>query len=454
MTATEQTSRFALLVERLTRPVPAAGLAAFRALFGALMVVSVARFAAMGWIDELLLAPSYHFTYLGFDWVRPLSPGATYAGFGLMGLAALGLSLGAFTRLSALVFAFTFTYAELIDKTNYLNHYYFVSLIALLFVFVPSNAVFSVDARLSPRFRREHVPVFFYYLFRAELLLVYFYAGFAKLNADWLGSAEPLRTWLFARGDLPLIGPLLQAEWVAYAMSFGGAAFDLGIAPLLLFRSTRRYAYALAVGFHLSVWALFPIGMFSFIMLVAGTIFFEPDWPLRLLSLKPSRAPARIERLSPIGVGLGALFLTIQLALPLRFLAYPGNPNWTEEAFRFAWRVMLTEKSGTVEFRVVTAEGERVVRPRSELTELQARMMSTQPDMIHQYALHLAERFGRSGSTRVRVYADAWAALNGRPSQRLIDPNVDLAAESRSLLPARFIVPLADAGDRLEAALH
>jgi vitamin K-dependent gamma-carboxylase len=42
----------------------------------------------------------------------------------------------------------------------------------------------------------------------------------------------------------------------------------------------------------------------------------------------------------------------------------------------------------------------------------------------------------------VRVYAHAWAALNGRPSQRLIDPTVDLAAEPRTVLPKRFIVPL------------
>ncbi|HEY3500093.1 MAG TPA: HTTM domain-containing protein [Polyangiaceae bacterium] len=453
MTGTERA--FAGAVARLARPVPAHGLAAFRALFGALMLLSVARFAALGWVDELLLSPSFHFTYLGFDWVRPLPRAATYLGFVVMGLAALGLCLGAFTRVSALVFCVTFTYAELIDKTNYLNHYYFVSLIALLLVFAPSNAVASFDARRNPALRAPSIAAFWYFLFRAQLALVYFYAGFAKLDADWLLAAEPLRTWLFARGDYPVVGALLREEWAAYLMSWGGAAFDLTVAPLLFWRRTRRYAYALAVVFHLAVWALFPIGMFSFIMLAAGTVFFEPDWPIRALSLaRPAAGAEPRARPGFAALGLAAVFLSVQAVLPLRFLAYPGNPNWTEEAFRFAWRVMLTEKSGTVEFRVVTTTGERLIRPRTELTELQSRMMSTQPDMIHQYALHLAERFGQPGAAPVKVYADAWAALNGRPSQRLIDPLVDLAAEPRSLRPAPFIVPLAEPHERREARLH
>jgi hypothetical protein len=195
--------------------------------------------------------------------------------------------------------------------------------------------------------------------------------------------------------------------------------------------------------------------MFSFIMLAAGTIFFDAGWPLRLFSVAQIDAPrSPPNRPGPLALVLGASFLFVQFALPLRFLAYPGDPNWTEEAFRFAWRVMLTEKTGSVEFRVVTAEGERLIRPRPELTELQSRMMATQPDMIHDYALHLARRFTPANGPRARVYADAFAALNGRPSQRLIDPSIDLAAEPRRLGPARFIVPLNDAQGLREAHLR
>ncbi len=46
------------------------------------------------------------------------------------------------------------------------------------------------------------------------------------------------------------------------------------------------------------------------------------------------------------------------------------------------------------------------------------------------------------GHADVSVYVDAWASLNGRPRQRLIDPNVDLAREEEGWGHKRWIVPL------------
>lgn len=457
---------------RWNAPRDAAGLAAFRILFGTLMTCAVVRFMAKGWVEELYLAPRFHFTYLGFEWVKPwpsapslpsLSPGPSglsgmYLHFGVMGLAALGLLLGAWTRACAFVFFLAFTYAELIDKTVYLNHYYFVSLISLLLVFVPAGATWSVDAwRRGPR-HQATVPAWSYGLLRAQVGIVYVFAGLAKCNADWLLHAEPLRTWLQAYTDLPIVGAFIGQTWFAYSMSWAGALYDLLVVAFLLWPRTRRLAYAAAVAFHLAIWCLFPIGIFSWVMLASTTLFFDPSWPRRLgagslatssgspaptapaATITPTITPA----ITTWSATLAALYLGLQVLVPLRFVLYPGNVNWTEEGFRFAWRVMLVEKSGQVEFEVVTHNPPRrwVVYPRAELTPLQYKMMSTQPDMIHEYALHLAERYRRQGYPDVEVHAQAWAALNGRPSQRLIDPTVDLAHEPRSLRSQPWIVPL------------
>jgi vitamin K-dependent gamma-carboxylase len=136
--------------------------------------------------------------------------------------------------------------------------------------------------------------------------------------------------------------------------------------------------------------------------------------------------------------------LTLQALLPLRHWAYPGDVNWTNEGFRFAWRVMLVEKVGQVEFLIETAKGVERVYPERGLTRLQYAQMSIQPDMILQYARHLAEPY-RAQGLAVAVRADAWASLNGRPAQRLIDPLVDLAREAPSFQPAQWIVPLSPA---------
>lgn len=430
----------------LREPADALGLAAFRIAFGALTFAAVVRFVARGWVHELYLAPSFHFTYLGFDWVKPWPGSLLYGHFAVMGLAALALAFGFHTRLAAALFFLTFTYAELFDKATYLNHYYLVSLLAFWLILLPSGNVASLDALLRRRrglAPRPWVETWAYWALRGQVGLVYAFAGFAKLNADWLFNAEPLRTWLPVHADLPLVGPLLASPALAYGMSWAGAIFDLSVAPLLLWQRTRPYAYATAAFFHTLVWLLFPIGVFSWVMIVAGSVFFTPSWPRRWFARRlpelPATAPATALERGPLVPAL--VLLTTQLLLPLRFALYPGDPNWTEEAFRFSWRVMLIEKTGSVEYRVVGPSDERVVRPRDELTPLQAKMLSTQPDMIQEYALELARRErSRTGRTP-RVYADAWAALNGRPSQRLIDPDIDLAREPRSLWPKRWILP-------------
>lgn len=427
-----------------------AGLGAFRALFGALLCFSVVRFWAYGWIEELYLRPAFHFTYFGFGWVRPWPPLGMYAHFGVMALAAACLCIGLASRLSAFVFFLAFTYAELIEKASYLNHYYFVSLVTLLLATMPCGADLSFDAWL--RRRRGQAPqkawAWCYALLRAQLTLLYLFAGFAKLNRDWLLAAEPLGTWLALHADAPLIGPLLGSRGAAYLASYAGAAFDLSSPFWLSWRRSRPWAYAIALVFHIGVWLLFPIGVFSWVMIASTTIFFDPGWPRRWLRTRTSTAP--LEAMSPsrhlgrASLGLAGAYLLLQLGVPLRFLLYPGDVNWHEQGFRFAWRVMLVEKAGQVEFTVLTGADDRryVVYPRELLTPLQYKMMSTQPDMIQQFARHLQQTFQAQGHQRVRVYAEAWASLNGRPRQRLIDPGVDLANEPWSLWPKRWILPL------------
>lgn len=434
---------------RLAEPRDAAGLAAFRILFGALMVVATLRFWAKGWIDTLYIEPAFHFTWAGFDWVRPWPDPWMKGHFALMALAALGVTVGYRTRISAGAFWLLFTYAELIDKATYLNHYYLVSLLALLLALLPSGAAVSLDARR--RGGEVTVPLGAYVLLRAQVAIVYAFAGLAKLGADWLFRGEPLHTWLQAHAHLPLVGPLLAAPAAALAMSWAGALYDLSIVGFLLWRRTRALAFAAAVAFHLGIWLLFPVGMFSWVMLACTTLFFAPDWPRRWLRGPQPPIASTItspRRLPSLALALASAWLLVQLALPLRHLAYPGAVNWTEEGFRFAWRVMLTEKTGQAEFELQSADlaSPRLIFSHQDLTELQAKLMATQPDMIHDYAHFLAARARAEGHKDVRVYAHVSAAMNGRPSQPLIDPTVDLAAEPRTAFGrSAWIVPLAEA---------
>ena len=421
----------------LARPVDGASLAAFRGLFGALLVIGTLRFAARGWIADMYIDPAYHFPYWGFAWVRPWPGVGMYLHFAALALAALALALGIRPRLAAFICFVLFTHAELIDKAAYLNHYYFVSVVLLLLIFVPTHA-------------HRPAPTWALYTLRLQVGLVYCFAGLAKLRGDWLLRAQPLKTWLAAHADFPLLGPLFARPETATIMSWCGAVFDLSIPFLLLHPRTRLPAFVALFGFHALTGALFPIGMFPWLMSASALIFLPPAWPRRLLRAfgRPvppdsQAVPGDIAPISRLGLGALTLHFVIQCTMPLRHYLYPGDHAWTEEGWRFAWHVMLVEKAGTVSYRVHAPQTGRtfVVHPEDVLTAQQTAQMAIAPDMILDYAHHLAAQFAARGMPEVEVFADAFVAYNGRPGARLVDPAVDLAREHDGLAHRRWILP-------------
>ena len=190
-----------------------APLIVLRVCFGFLMLITILRFWFYGWVDKFYIEPSFHFKYYGFEWITPIGA-YTHFVFLLSLISSIGILLGYKYRLSVLLFFLSFTYIELMDKTTYLNHYYFVSSLAFLLFFLPAGRYFSIDSKLydskvAPQVSRWTVD-------SVKLLigLIYFYAGLAKLNSDWLINALPLSIWLPAKYDLFIIGPLLTKQWV------------------------------------------------------------------------------------------------------------------------------------------------------------------------------------------------------------------------------------------------
>lgn len=442
-------------------PVSGASSAAFRIAFGLMGLAGVIRFWVKGWIEELYLQPRFHFTYFGFDWVRPWPDQFMYLHFAALGAACIGIAAGFRYRFSVALFCLLFTYVELLDKTLYLNHYYLVSLLSCLMLFMPLHRRASLDSLLRPEMRSPTVPAWVVWVLRAQLGAVYFFAGLAKLNPDWLAHGLPLRIWLYSFRDLPTLGAMLRQPWFALAVSWAGAFFDLTILGWLSWIRSRPCAYAALLAFHVLTWLLFPrIGLFPWIMIGNSLIFLAPDWPERLWSaarrllprlpvLRARRDPRRGEQAGePLWVRRSllagiAMFALIQVSLPLRHWLFPGDVRWNEEGYYFSWRVMLTEKAGAVEFRVKDPVDGRTwrVSPDEYLTPVQVERMAVQPEMILQTAHHIARDFNERGYAHVQVYADAFVTFNGRPFARLIDAEADLAAIPESLAPRPWVLP-------------
>lgn len=449
-------NRFLTYIQQQTNAAP---LAVFRVGFGVMMCYGIIRFWAHGWIESIYLDPKFHFSYYGFEWVQPIGE-YTYLIFAICGLSALFVALGLKYRLAIVTFFLSFTYIELMEKTTYLNHYYFISILSFLMIFLPANATFSVDNLIRKK-RYQHIPRWTIDAIKLLLGIVYFYAGLAKINSDWLFKAQPLKIWLPSKYDLPFIGnTLMQQDWFHYAMSWSGMLYDLCIPFLLLYRKTRLFAFALVVFFHVFTRVLFPIGMFPFVMIVGTLIFFDAGFHEKVIAFIKTILhrflninTTVIDTISTYKIAytnfiipLVVTFFTIQLLFPFRYLLYPGELFWTEQGYRFSWRVMLMEKMGNTTFKIIDKKTGAFfyVNNGDFLTPLQEKQMSFQPDFILEYAHYLGNHFTSQGHENVGVYVESYVALNGRLSQPFIDKNVDLYQQKESFKHKHWILPFND----------
>lgn len=460
--ATGKSRVLARVAAALFEPVDIAFLVFFRVVFGAIMLWEVYRFFSTGWIRRYFIDPSFYFGYFGFEWVKPWPGNGMYVHFAVLGVAAACIMLGLLYRVAIPVFFIGFTYVFLLDQTRYLNHFYLICLIAFLMIFLPANRALSVDAALRPSIRTDVVPAWTLWLLRFQVGIAYFYGGVAKLNSDWMIGGEPMRTWLRPLMAMPAIGAIFQKEWVVYSFVYGGMLLDLLVIPLLLWRRTRLIAFSAAVVFNLINAAIFNIGIFPWFMLGATLIFFPPELMRRfarafltpgaaLRSNEIEKSEVRSHGSSPaliskqkIILALLAVYAVFHLLIPLRHYLYPGNVSWTEEGHNFAWHMKLRTKRGEALFTIThPPTGQTwIVNPKDHLDPRQTMKMANKPDMILLFAHHLAEQKRREGYDNVEVRAQVTSSLNGRKPQVLIDPTVDLAKQSRSIMPASWIVPL------------
>jgi hypothetical protein len=438
----------------------AAPLAVFRISFGILMCISIIRFWSKDWIELLYIIPNFHFSYYGFEWVKPLGI-YTYLLFLICGIAAFSVAIGYKYRLSILVFFLSFTYIELMDKTTYLNHYYFVSVVSFIMLFLPCNAQFSIDAITS---KKSYKRVSNWTIDSLKLILgiVYLYAGLTKINSDWLLKAMPLKLWLKSKYDLPFVGQtIMQQDWFHFFLSWGGMFYDLSIPFLLIFKKTRSFAFFLVVVFHIATRILFPIGMFPYIMIISTIIFFDAkvhqqilafiERILKIFKIKKQNLDKSIVQIEhykgqKLSRAIIFTFLLLQLLIPWRYLLYPGEVFWNEQGYRFSWRVMLMEKKGSSVFKIKNLKNNSFFYVNNDdfLSDVQQKQMSFQPDMILEYGHYLGNHFKSQGHQNIGVFVESYVSLNGRLSQQFIDPSANLMELKDTFKHKYWINPLQD----------
>ena len=414
------------------------------------MLWEVYRYFSNNWISVYWFKPRFLFKYYGFSWVQPWPEHGLYLHWAVLGILALFIAIGLLYRLSAVLFFLSYSYFFLLDEVRYLNHAYLILLFSFLLIFVPAHRAVSVDRWLKPKLLSWTTPAWTLWLLRAQMGIAYFYGGVAKITPDWF-HGEPMRARLARRPDFPILGRFFREEWAVYAMSYGALAFDLLIVPFLLWRRTRIPAFWLAVVFHLINARLFSIGVFPWLAIATTTLFLSPDWPRRVVSIfRPSArfisagdAPPPSGRKQRVVLSLVMAYLAFQFLFPLRPFLFSGGSEWAYMEHRFSWRMMLRDQSLQGYFYVTDPNRGRTlqVNPARFLSAGQMARINWQPDMVVQFAHYLADVMPRLGPKPLTVEARLFVSINGRKPELFVDPNVDFAAERRSLLRPRWLLP-------------
>ena len=439
----------------LCRPVDARPLCAFRVAFGLLMVVHAGRLHAHGMYERAVRIPALRFPYdiVGIELALalPTSAAGELMHLGGLVIAALGIAFRVWPRACAAAFAVGYTAFVLSDRTIFNNHYYLYALVAALL------ALCGSDTPTAPAWHRG--------LFRLQVVVVYFYAGVAKLHADWLVHHQPMATKLVEEAAVynPHLASILRLPEAAQLISLGGAVFDLAIGPMLLLDASRPLAFALTFAFHLTNHAVWSLGEFPTVMLATNLAFCDA-LPSSLLShpfarriLHVPHVPAEGRRpsgrSSRAAMAIGILYALGQLLLPLRPMLVHGmdfiDATHVKTHTLLSWRMMAVTTRNFVSVSLRSEEiGASVDMTRTynrlylhrlngtrELIPLTPYLEPRQAGYMP-YSPHMLVRFARDAAVRYRCHAvrdgcrvvgDLWSGINGRPLQRFVDPTVDLA---------------------------
>lgn len=404
-------------------------LVVFRIFFG--FLVACESFGAIftGWVKRILIDPQVTFSFIGFEWLKPLPGFGMYFYFIAMGVFGLAIMLGYRYRIAIISYTILWAGVYFMQKTAYNNHYYLLLLISFLLIFLPANSYASLDVRQNRIKEENTMPYWISLLFIIQVAIVYVFASIAKFYPDWLDGTFT-RNLLADSTNVITLKKLFLQKWFYLFIAYMGIIFDLLIVPLLLFKKTRMLALLASLTFHLFNAIFLEIGIFPFFALTFALFFYEPEtirsvFLRRKTSIETDNGHSNYYG-KKIVYFLIIPYLIIQLLLPLRHHFIEGDVLWTEEGHRLSWRMMLRERNGFIHIRIkdLKTGEESLYDYRKNLTDKQIQNLATKPDFIWQYCQYIKKEFK---GKEIAIFIDCKNSINRKEYKTLIDPKFDMA---------------------------
>jgi len=404
-------------------------LVVFRIFFGFLVACESFGAILTGWVKRILIDPEVTFSFIGFEWLKPLPGFGMYFYFIAMGVFGLAIMFGYRYRLAIISYTLLWAGVYFMQKTAYNNHYYLLLLISFLLIFLPANSYASLDVRQNRIKEENTMPYWISLLFIIQVAIVYVFASIAKFYPDWLDGTFT-RNLLADSTNVIALKKLFLQKWFYLFIAYMGIVFDLLIVPLLLFKKTRMLALLASLTFHLFNAIFLEIGIFPFFALTFALFFYEPETIRSVFLRKKTSIETENGHSNYYGKKIVYFliipYLIIQLLLPLRHHFIEGDVLWTEEGHRLSWRMMLRERNGFIHIRIKDLKTGKlsVYDYRKNLTDKQIQNLATKPDFIWQYCQYIKKEFKEK---EIAIFIDCKNSINRKEYKTLIDPKFDMA---------------------------
>ncbi|CAG9560729.1 unnamed protein product [Danaus chrysippus] len=465
------------LLDYLYAPKDSSSLAVTRILFGLCMLFDIPDERGGSIIDKRWGDPNIcHFPLIPIIKAIPMPYMAVV--YAMLWIGALGITLGYKYRISASLFTLCYWYLFLIEKSFWNNHSYLFGVVSFLLTFTQANSHWSVDAYLNPSLIKTTVPYWNYFILKYQFFILYFMAGMKKGTAEWLTgySVQNLSEhWVFTPFKLFLSVPQTDyfiVHWFVFS-------FDLTVAVWMMWAPSRNIAMVFCSLFHLMNSRLFRIGMFPWVCLATMPLFYPFDWPRTIIGYLDI-IKSKLLKLSCMALYKNE-YLNVTLkdnderitetdqekfetddelllndgdspSKEMLITNDDGYNNWTKGLYGYSWDMMVhTWDLETVVIKVVdnTNKREFYIDPYANSPNDR---WTRHGDMVHQYARCLKEKMSKKiqegadhKDLNISIYIDIWCSLNGRFTQRMFDPKVDLLNVSWSpFKPVSFLMPLLD----------
>lgn len=353
------------LQRQLFEPASVFPLVALRIAFGFTMFSWSVLMMLSGRVSEIYAPQKIQIPYVGLEWLQPLPVAGMLLVFVIMALSALALGAGYRYRLSTGLFFVLFAYVAFIDRASYLSYYYFVLLLCLMLWVSPAHRMFSFDLLRKPDIRVDYTPGWLLMAFKIQVVMVFFFAGMAKLNSDWLYSGSQMTRWLqdILGGSGEFIG---RNTWIPVGLSWLLVLFDFIMPHFLLDPRTSHRAFWVVVMVQLAGMMFLPTGIFPLLVVLSCTVFLPGTlvhnffsriayflydiFQFRSEVFTPGETLMLQFRSRMIFPVLVMAFLGIQILIPVGMYLNMGSIRWASTAFHFSWDMRLHESPHLLEF--------------------------------------------------------------------------------------------------------